>query len=56
MKKLKGFIRQMEKPKGSMEKGYMVHESFYYESEYIKKIDYTPKTVFGRATLMRTKG
>jgi hypothetical protein len=36
MKKLKGFVRQREKPKGSMEEGYISYESFYYASEYIK--------------------
>jgi hypothetical protein len=41
MKKLKGFVRQREKPEGSMAEGYIVYESFYYASEYIKKIDDT---------------
>ena len=36
MKKLKGFIRQMEKPEGSMAEGYISYESLYYASEYIK--------------------
>ena len=38
MKKLKGFVQQMEKPKGSMAAGYISYESFYYSSEYIKHI------------------
>ena len=29
----------MEKPEGSMVEWYIVYESFYYASEYIKKID-----------------
>jgi hypothetical protein len=41
MKKLKGFFRKMEKLEGSMKEGYIVYESFYYASEYIKKIDNT---------------
>jgi hypothetical protein len=45
MKKLKGFVRQREKPMGSMVEGYIVYESFYYASEYIKKIDDTKGTV-----------
>ena len=36
MKILKGLVRQMTKPEGSMEKGYAVYESFYYASEYTK--------------------
>jgi len=39
MKKLKGFFRQREKPEGSMAKGYIAYESFYYASEYIKQIN-----------------
>ena len=39
MKKLKGFVRQREKPNGSMAEGYILYESFYYASEYIKQID-----------------
>ena len=39
MKKLKGFVRQREKPKGSMVEGYILCESFYYASEYIKHIN-----------------
>ena len=39
MKKLKGFVRKREKPKGSMEEGYISYEPFYYASEYIKKIE-----------------
>jgi hypothetical protein len=31
----------MKKPEGSMGEGYIVYESFYYASEYIKKIDVT---------------
>jgi hypothetical protein len=42
MKILNGFVRQREKPKGFMEKGYMVCESVCYVSEYIKQIDGTP--------------
>ena len=45
MKKLKGFVRQREKPKGYMEEAYIVYESFYYASEYIKKINHTPSVV-----------
>ena len=45
MKKLKGFVRQMEKPEGSMEEWYILYESFYYASEYIKQIDNTPGVV-----------
>ena len=41
MKKLKGFVRQMEKPKGAMLEGYIVDELFYYADEYIKQIDDT---------------
>ena len=41
MKKLKGFVQQMAKLEGSMVEGYIVYESFYYASEYIKKIDET---------------
>ena len=33
MKKLKGFVRQREKSKGSMVEGYIVYESFYYDNE-----------------------
>ena len=33
MKKLKGFVRQREKLKGSMAEGYVSYESFYYASE-----------------------
>ena len=45
MKKLKGFVRQREKPKGSMVEGYISYESFYYSSEYIKQIDNKPAVV-----------
>ena len=38
IKKLKWFVRQMAKPKDSMAKWYIVYESFYYASEYIKQI------------------
>jgi hypothetical protein len=34
MKKLKGFVRQRDRPKGSMSKACIVYESFYYASEY----------------------
>ena len=33
MKKLKGFVRQREKPEGYMAEGYISYESFYYASE-----------------------
>ena len=39
MKKLKGFVRQREKPEGSMVEGYISYESFYYASEYIKQTE-----------------
>ena len=42
VKKLKGFVRQREKPEGSMVEGYISYESFYYDSEYIKKVDNRP--------------
>ena len=45
MKKLKGFVRQREKPEGSMAEEYISYESFYYASEYIKKIDNGPSAV-----------
>ena len=45
MKKLKGFIRQREKPEGSIAEGYISYESFYYASEYIKKIKNRPGVV-----------
>ena len=45
MKKLKGFVRQMANPEGSMVEGYIVYDSFYYASKYIKKIDDTPGKV-----------
>ena len=41
MKKLKGFVRQRTKPEGFMAEGYILYESFYYASEYIKKIKKT---------------
>ena len=45
MKKLKGFVRQREKPERSMAEGYISYESFYYASDYIKKIDSRPSAV-----------
>ena len=42
---LKGFIRQSEKFKGSMAEGYIVYDSFYYASDYIKQIENTPRIV-----------
>ena len=39
--KLNGFVRQREKLEGSMAEGYIVYKSFYYASEYIKKIHET---------------
>jgi hypothetical protein len=42
MKKLKGFVRQLEKPVGSMAEGYISYEYLYYASEYIKNIDTIP--------------
>ena len=39
MKKLKGLVREREKPEGSKEERYIVYESFYYASEYIKKMN-----------------
>ena len=65
MKKLKGFVRQRENPEGSMAKGYIVYESFYYVSEYIKQINDTPGIVIwddehdwdkGEGELLETKG
>jgi hypothetical protein len=41
MEKLKGFFRQREKPKGSMEEGYISYESFYCANEYINEIKST---------------
>ena len=41
MKKMKGFVWQIENLEGFMAKGYIVYESFYYVSEYIKHIDGT---------------
>ena len=38
MKKLKGFVRKREKPKGSMAEGYILHESLYYSSETSTKL------------------
>jgi hypothetical protein len=45
MKNLKGFVHQREKPKRSLEEGYISYESFYYASEYIMQIDNTPSVV-----------
>ena len=45
MKKLKGFVLHRENLDGSIVEGYMVNESLYYASEYIKKIDHTPGSV-----------
>ena len=39
-----------------MEKGYIVYESLYYASEYIKQINDIPGTWFGRTNWMRKKG
>jgi hypothetical protein len=36
MKKLTGFDRQGAKLEGSMAEGYIVYESFYYATKYIK--------------------
>jgi len=40
MKELKGFVRY-EKLEGPMAEGYILYESFYFTSEYIKQIDDT---------------
>ena len=45
MKKLKFFVRQRAKPKGSMVEEYISYESFYYASEYIKQINNRPGAV-----------
>ena len=45
MKKLKGSVRQREKLEGSMVEGYILYESFYYASEYIKQINNRPSAV-----------
>ena len=45
MKNLNGIVQQREKLEGSMEEGYIVYESIYYESEYIKQIKDTPGRV-----------
>ena len=45
MNKFKGFVRQREKPEGSMAGGYISYESFYYASEYIKQIENRPCAV-----------
>ena len=41
MKNMKRFVQQRDKPEGSMEEGYILYGSFYYASEYIKKINHT---------------
>ena len=43
--KIEGICSTKGKPERSMEKGYIVYESFYYASEYIKQIDHTPSTM-----------
>jgi hypothetical protein len=45
MKLLMGFLHQREKPKGYMAVGYIVYESFYCASKYIKKKYNTPSRV-----------
>ena len=45
MIKLKGFICQWEKPKGTMTKGYIVYKFFYYAIQYIKKLNHTQGVV-----------
>jgi hypothetical protein len=45
----------MENPKGSMAKGYIVYESFYYASEHIKQIDDTPGEVVWEDQLYEEK-
>ena len=45
MKKLKGFVRQREKPEGSMAEEYISYEYFYYSNEYIKYIEKKPGAV-----------
>ena len=39
--KIEGIVRHREKLEGSMVKGYIVYESFYYANEYINKINDT---------------
>ena len=56
MKKLKGFVRQREKPKGSMAEGYISYESFYYTNYYIKHINNRPSAVIWDDERMKTKG
>ena len=56
MKKLKGFVRQMAKPKGSKAEGYIVYELVYYASEYIKQIDDTLGAVVWEEELDEDKG
>ena len=45
MNKLKGFVKQREKPEGSIAEGYISYDSFYYANEYIKQIDNALGTV-----------
>jgi hypothetical protein len=40
-KKLKWFVQQREKLEGFIEKGYIIYESLYCVSEYIKQIENT---------------
>jgi hypothetical protein len=55
MKTLKGFVRHREKLEGSMGDGYIVYELVYYSSDYIKKIDDTPREVIWDDQRMRKK-
>ena len=43
--KFKQFVRQRGKCEGSIEKGYIVYDSFYYSIEYINKINHAPGVV-----------
>ena len=45
MKKLKVLFKKRKKNDGSMVEGYILYESFYYASEYIKHTDNTPGVV-----------
>ena len=56
MKELKGFFQQMTNLEGSMVERYISYESFYYASEYIKKIDDTPRAVVWKEELDEEKG
>jgi hypothetical protein len=38
MKSLKSFVRQRERPEGSMVGGYMVYQSLVYISQYLPKL------------------